>query len=37
MGGCYSCVMSVREETGHHFVRSCLQGPVFDAARIVWE
>jgi dihydroorotate dehydrogenase electron transfer subunit len=37
MGGCYSCVMSVREETGPHFVRSCLQGPVFDAARIVWD
>ena len=37
MGGCYSCVMPVREGTGQHFVRSCLQGPVFDAARIVWE
>ena len=20
-----------------HFVRSCLEGPVFDAGRIVWE
>ena len=37
MGGCYSCVMPVREGTGQRFVRSCLQGPVFDAARIVWE
>ena len=38
MGGCYSCVVLTRE-TGHapHFVRSCIDGPVFDSSRIVWE
>jgi dihydroorotate dehydrogenase electron transfer subunit len=37
LGGCYSCVIPVRDETGvPHFVRSCLSGPVFDADRIVW-
>lgn len=38
LGGCYSCV--VRTRRGHgapHFVRSCLDGPVFDAAEIVWD
>jgi len=37
MGGCYSCVVPVLEEGHPHFVRSCIEGPVFDAARIVWE
>ena len=38
MGGCYSCVIPVRETGGgHHFVRSCLAGPVFTAADLVWE
>jgi dihydroorotate dehydrogenase electron transfer subunit len=37
MGGCYSCVLPVHEGAGKHFVRSCLAGPVFDAARVVWE
>jgi dihydroorotate dehydrogenase electron transfer subunit len=36
MGGCYSCVVPVRRGAGSHFVRSCLEGPVFDAAAIVW-
>jgi dihydroorotate dehydrogenase electron transfer subunit len=37
MGGCYSCVVRVRQADGSaHFVRSCLAGPVFDARRIVW-
>ncbi len=37
LGGCYSCVVLARDETGApHFIRSCLEGPVFDAARIVW-
>ena len=31
MGGCYSCVVPVRRGAGTHFVRSCLDGPVFDA------
>lgn len=38
LGGCYSCVVRVRDEEGRpHFVRSCLDGPVFDAGRILWE
>jgi dihydroorotate dehydrogenase electron transfer subunit len=38
MGGCYSCVIPVREtDGGHHFVRSCLAGPVFTAADLVWD
>jgi len=38
LGGCYSCVVLARGEDGTpHFVRSCLDGPVFDANRIVWE
>jgi dihydroorotate dehydrogenase electron transfer subunit len=39
MGGCYSCVVRVREEDGRapHFVRSCLAGPTFRGRDIVWE
>jgi len=37
MGGCYSCVVPVRQGAGSHFVRSCLEGPVFDAAAVVWD
>jgi hypothetical protein len=31
MGSCYSCVVPVRQGARSHFVRSCLEGPVFDA------
>jgi dihydroorotate dehydrogenase electron transfer subunit len=38
MGGCYSCVIPVHKTGGgHHFVRSCLAGPVFTAADLVWD
>ncbi len=39
MGGCYSCVIPVRDRTGaeRHYVRSCLSGPVFDGSDLVWE
>ncbi len=38
MGGCYSCVVPMRDDEGHrHHVRSCLAGPVLDAARIDWD
>jgi dihydroorotate dehydrogenase electron transfer subunit len=38
MGGCYSCVVPVRQLGGHdHFVRSCIEGPVFDAAHLAWD
>jgi dihydroorotate dehydrogenase electron transfer subunit len=38
LGGCYSCVVLTRDP-GHppHFTRSCIDGPVFDAERIVWD
>src|SRR5215470_1393129 len=40
MGGCYSCVISVREQGGsdtHHYVRSCIAGPVFRGEDLVWD
>ena len=37
MGGCYSCVVPVRRGAHAHFVRSCLDGPVFNAADVVWD
>ena len=39
MGGCYSCVVLARTRgsgTPHH-TRTCVDGPVFDASRIVWD
>ena len=38
LGGCYSCVIPVRNgSSGHHYVRSCIGGPVFEGADIVWD
>jgi dihydroorotate dehydrogenase electron transfer subunit len=38
MGGCYSCVIPVRDgPNGHHYVRSCIGGPVFRGEDIVWD
>lgn len=38
LGGCYSCVVLARNGGGApHFIRSCIEGPVFDARRIVWD
>ncbi len=40
MGGCYSCVVRVTERDASdasHFVRSCIEGPVFEASRLVWD
>jgi dihydroorotate dehydrogenase electron transfer subunit len=38
MGGCYSCVVPIRDEHGaRHHVRSCLAGPVLEADQIVWD
>jgi len=38
MGGCYSCVVPMRDDRGSfHHVRSCIAGPVLDAAQIVWD
>jgi dihydroorotate dehydrogenase electron transfer subunit len=38
LGGCYSCVVPVKTAGGRfHHVRSCIGGPVFDAATLVWD
>jgi dihydroorotate dehydrogenase electron transfer subunit len=37
MGGCYSCVVRVTRGTSSHLVRACVDGPVFDAATVVWD
>ena len=38
LGGCYSCVVPMRNERGGvHHVRSCLSGPVLAADEIVWD
>ena len=37
LGGCYSCVIPVRESSAaHHYVRSCIAGPVFRGEDLVW-
>jgi dihydroorotate dehydrogenase electron transfer subunit len=38
LGGCYSCVVLARGAGGGppHHTRTCIEGPVFDAARVVW-
>jgi dihydroorotate dehydrogenase electron transfer subunit len=38
LGGCYSCVIPVRDSSGgSHYVRSCIGGPVFAGADVAWE
>lgn len=38
LGGCYSCVIPIRDgPKGHHYVRSCLGGPVFAGDQIAWD
>ncbi len=40
LGGCYSCVVRIRDERpagGGRLVRSCLHGPVFPGDRIDWD
>jgi dihydroorotate dehydrogenase electron transfer subunit len=39
LGGCYSCVVLARGIDGGppHHTRTCVDGPVFDASRIVWD
>lgn len=37
LGGCYSCVVPVHHDGHAHHVRSCVGGPVFNGADIVWE
>ena len=38
LGGCYSCIVPMKTESGGvHHVRSCISGPVLDAAQIAWD
>ena len=38
MGGCYSCVVRVRDGSGRaHYARSCSAGPVFSGDDIIWD
>jgi dihydroorotate dehydrogenase electron transfer subunit len=37
LGGCYSCVVGIRDGRSSHHVRACLEGPVFDAATLDWD
>ena len=44
LGGCYSCVVLARPSVGPgsegskpHHTRTCVDGPVFDATRVVWD
>jgi dihydroorotate dehydrogenase electron transfer subunit len=38
MGGCYSCVVPMRDgHGGFHHVRSCIAGPVLAASEICWD
>lgn len=38
MGTCQSCVVALRDDSarGWHYELCCTQGPVFDAARVIW-
>jgi dihydroorotate dehydrogenase electron transfer subunit len=37
IGVCMTCVLPVRGDDGlSRFVRSCVEGPVFDAERVRW-
>jgi dihydroorotate dehydrogenase electron transfer subunit len=38
IGVCMTCVLPVRGDDGvSRFVRSCVEGPVFDAGRVRWD
>jgi len=38
LGICFSCVVKYRNEHGEpDYVRTCVEGPVFDAYRLVWD
>lgn len=36
VGVCFSCVVKVREGEGWDYKRCCVEGPVFDAAKVRW-
>jgi dihydroorotate dehydrogenase electron transfer subunit len=37
VGICFTCVARVRDGAGWDYRRTCVEGPVFDARRIVWD
>jgi dihydroorotate dehydrogenase electron transfer subunit len=37
MGCCLGCVVYARTESGGEYLRSCTEGPVFDAEAVAWE
>ncbi|MGL4553935.1 MAG: dihydroorotate dehydrogenase electron transfer subunit [Gemmataceae bacterium] len=37
VGICFSCVVKVKTADGWDYKRCCVDGPVFDAAKVVWE
>jgi dihydroorotate dehydrogenase electron transfer subunit len=37
MGCCLGCVVYLRTESGGEYLRSCTEGPVFDADAVAWE
>jgi dihydroorotate dehydrogenase electron transfer subunit len=37
VGICFSCVTRVRTHAGWDYRRICVDGPIFDAAQLVWE
>lgn len=37
VGVCFSCVVKVKTDDGWDYKRCCVDGPVFDAAKLVWE
>ena len=36
VGICFSCVVKVKTVDGSDYKRCCVDGPVFDAARVEW-
>lgn len=37
VGVCFSCVVKVRTDDGWDYKRCCVEGPIFDAAKLAWE
>ncbi len=37
VGACMGCVIKVKDGDGFRYVRVCHEGPVFDAAEVVWD
>jgi len=37
IGVCMTCVVPIKHESGIKMVRTCIDGPVMDAAEIIWD